>query len=118
MLNEAECLLGEGFSTGVVNRIYYACFYSVSALLLLEGNASSKHSGVMSLFNRLWIKPGRLPKEMGTFYLAVFDRRQKSDYADLAEFDRTDMESWLGEARAFVGQVLAWFRDNEGLALD
>lgn len=117
-LSEAELLLGGGFGTGVVNRIYYALFYSASALLLLEGNASSKHSSVLSLFNRLWIKPGRLPKEMGAFYVAMFDRRQKGDYWDLAEFDRADLESWLSEARAFVGQVHAWFRDNEDLTLD
>lgn len=114
-LREAEHLLRGGFSVGVVNRIYYAVFYSASALLLLEGNVSSKHSGVLSLFNQLWIKPGRLPREMGAFYLTMFDRRQKGDYWDLADFDRADLESWLGEARSFVGQVHAWFRDNEGL---
>jgi uncharacterized protein (UPF0332 family) len=101
-----------------VNRIYYACFYSVSALLLAKGYASSKHSGVMSLFDRLWIKPRRLPEAAGDFYHAMFDRRQEGDYHDMDEFDRADLESWLGEARAFVGQVHAWFRDNEGLTLD
>jgi uncharacterized protein (UPF0332 family) len=55
---------------------------------------------------------------MGAFYVTVFDRRQKGDYQDLVEFDRADMESWLAEARVFVGQVHAWFRDNEGLTLD
>lgn len=34
-----------------VNRLYYACFYAVSALLLCDDLSSSKHTGVRSLFN-------------------------------------------------------------------
>lgn len=49
---EAKTLLEAGFSVGVVNRLYYACFYAVSALLLSEGYSASKHSGVISLFDK------------------------------------------------------------------
>ncbi len=41
---------------GVVNRIYYAMFYAVLALLVLEPFKSSKHSGVIGYFNRRFIK--------------------------------------------------------------
>jgi uncharacterized protein (UPF0332 family) len=34
------------------NRLYYACFYAVSALLVTYGLSSSKHSGIKSLFNQ------------------------------------------------------------------
>jgi uncharacterized protein len=117
-LDDAECLLGRGSDTAAVNRVYYAVFYAASALLLSEGHASSKHSGVLSLFNRLWVKTGRLPRTMGSFYVTMFDRRQKGDYQDLAAFEKADVMQWIGEARTFVDQVLAWFRDNEGLTLD
>jgi len=66
-LREAKHLFDGGFIEGVVNRLYYSCFYAVSALLLSEGHSRSKHSGVMSLFDELWIKPKRLPGEISDF---------------------------------------------------
>lgn len=117
-LDEAEHLFQGGFTKGVVNRIYYACFYSVSALLSVEGHARSKHSGVMSLFDKLWIGPGKLPREMGTFYHLMFEQRQMGDYEEAPAFEAADLERWLAKARAFVGQADTWLRDNEGLTLD
>lgn len=59
-LDVAKLALADGHLRSAVNRLYYACFYMVSALLFAEGHASSKHSGIRSLFNRHWIKTGRL----------------------------------------------------------
>lgn len=38
-----------------VNRIYYAMFYAVNALLITKGLFSSKHTGVRALFNREFV---------------------------------------------------------------
>lgn len=57
-LEEAEIMLQTGHPHGAANRIYYACFYVVTALLLKRGLSSSKHSGVVALFNRHFVKPG------------------------------------------------------------
>lgn len=116
-LKEADILLKAGFTTGAVNRTYYACFYAVSTLLLTEGHGSSKHSGVMSLFNRLWINPERLPREMGKYYRTMFDERQQGDYEDLADFDPADVKAWLAEAEAFVDQIRTWINENKGIDL-
>jgi hypothetical protein len=64
-LAEAELLLANDHVRTAVNRLYYACFYAVSALLLTEGYSSPKHSGVRALFDQHWIVPGRLTKDMG-----------------------------------------------------
>jgi len=45
-----------------VNRLYYACFYMVSALLIHDGMSSSKHTGVRSLFNKNYVKTKHIPK--------------------------------------------------------
>ena len=51
-LQEARLMVEGGHLHGAANRIYYACFYAVVALLLTRDLASPKHSGVMALFNR------------------------------------------------------------------
>jgi uncharacterized protein (UPF0332 family) len=104
-LAEARHLLAGGFTVGVVNRLYYACFYSVSALLLSEGHSSSKHSGIMSLFDRHWIKPGRLPAHLGELYHLLFAQRQKGDYEDLYAFEPSELERWVSETQEFLHEV-------------
>jgi len=56
-LDEARLLLDAGHLNTAVNRLYYACFYAVSALLMSEGHGSAKHSGIRSLFDAHWVNP-------------------------------------------------------------
>lgn len=88
-----------------VNRLYYACFYAVSALLLAEGLSSSKHTGVLSLFIRHWTNTGRLPVELSRFYKDLFKHRQQGDYHDLVIFQHDEVEAWFEEAAAFVARI-------------
>lgn len=100
-LREAKLLVDHHSVYGAVNRLYYACFYAVSGLLLVEGLYSTKHTGVRALFARHWIKPKRVPVEMGRSYYRLFDLRQQGDY-ERVTFSRDDVEVWLQEAQAFV----------------
>jgi uncharacterized protein (UPF0332 family) len=72
-LEEADILLKRGHTNTFVNRLYYACFYAVSALLLAKGLSSAKHSGMRSLFHQNFIKPGLIDTELGQLYDRLFD---------------------------------------------
>jgi uncharacterized protein len=104
-LDEAALLHEKGHLNAAVNRLYYACFYAVSALLLAEGKSSSKHSGIRALFNKEWVKTGRISSEYGRFYRRLYDSRQKGDYGDFVQFEDADVTSWFQEARGFVAAV-------------
>ena len=86
-LDEAKVMLQTEHLYGASNRIYYACFYAVSALLMTKDLSSSKHAGVMALFNRHFIKEKLLPIEFGKFYSRAFDNRQQSDYGDVVKVE-------------------------------
>ena len=51
--NEALLMLSEEHLNACANRLYYACFYSVSALLSKRSLSSSKHTGVRSSWQTL-----------------------------------------------------------------
>ncbi|MGD9115104.1 MAG: HEPN domain-containing protein [Desulfobacterales bacterium] len=104
-LEEAKILLEKGYGNTFVNRLYYACFYAVSALLLTRELSSAKHSGVRSLFHQNFIKPGLMEVEFGHLYDRLFDNRQKGDYEDLIRFDLEEVSPWYGEAEQFVEKV-------------
>lgn len=104
-LAEALLLLNGGHVNTYVNRLYYACFYAVSAYLLLHGKSSAKHSGVRALFHQEVVKRGLVDQELGQLYDRLFDNRQKADYADLIAFAPADVATWYAEAEHFVQTV-------------
>lgn len=64
-LMEAAVLLDRSHAKTGVNRLYYACFYAVSALLLTKGPTATRHSGLRMLFQQHVIRAGRLPMAQG-----------------------------------------------------
>ena len=54
------------------NRSYYAIFHAVRALLALEGKDFKKHSGVISAFQRDYIKTGIFDKELSYYSAGRF----------------------------------------------
>lgn len=62
---EAELMRTEKHFNTSVNRLYYACFYAVLALLEKNSFGSSKHSGIRSLFNQHFVKTGKMAEEYG-----------------------------------------------------
>ena len=104
-LNDARLLIADGSLHSAVNRLYYACFYVVSALLLTQELSSSRHGGVRSLFVKHWVNTGVFPKEMGRLYHHLFERRQISDYKDMVVFTREDVDAWLRQADDFVSRI-------------
>lgn len=105
-LQAAQLLDDDNADTAsVVNRAYYAMFYAALAMLTTVGEETSKHSGVMALFDRHFIKTGVLPKEMGKFLHMAFDMRQTADYEDKAEISQEVSRQILEFAKEFVGSI-------------
>lgn len=117
-LEEANILLERGYGNTFVNRLYYACFYAVSALLLTKGLSSAKHSGIRSLFHQNFVKSGLVKTELAQFYDMLFDNRQKGDYADLIRFDPNEICDWHEEAQEFVETLGGIVKKEFGQALD
>lgn len=104
-LEDAKILFAKNKLFSTVNRIYYAMFYIVGGLLLTKDLGSSKHSGVLGLFNKEFVRRGIVDKELGKFYNEMFGFRQKADYRDLVEFKEEDVRIWLSRAEEFVFEL-------------
>ncbi len=104
-LLDAKILLKDRRLFSAVNRIYYALFYEVVALLLTENLSSSKHSGVRALFNEHFVKTGKVSTDTGRFFSIIFDFRQKSDYGDFVDFEADKVEQWYQQADKFIEEL-------------
>jgi uncharacterized protein (UPF0332 family) len=104
-LEDARILAKAGRWNACVNRLYYACFYAISALLVRDGHSSSKHVGVRSIFNRQYVKTGKIPKDLARIYNDLFERRQEGDYIDFVSFEESQVLPWISNAEELIGYV-------------
>ena len=101
-LKEAiDALSGKNFRL-TVNRAYYSAFYAMRAFLATVSKDSSKHSGVVSLFNQHFIKTGIVPEISLKSIQALMDLRHEGDYQDFAEINEDEANGALNSARAIM----------------
>jgi len=104
-LESAQLELNADHPAFAVNRLYYACFYCATALLLTQGKRFSRHSGVRSEFMRSFIQSGRLSEKWGKLYRGLFRDRERGDYLPGASFEPDDVAARLQLAREFLRLV-------------
>lgn len=101
-LKEIDILLKNELWNTAVNRMYYACYYAVSALLINSAIQAQTHAGVRQMFGMHFIKPGKIEKDLGKFYTDIFDKRQTGDYEDFVEFEKEDVLELLIPTKQLV----------------
>ncbi|MBN2697457.1 MAG: HEPN domain-containing protein [Bacteroidales bacterium] len=84
----ARVLAENGYWNSAVNRLYYALFYSVNAILYLTDIQVKKHSSVKSQFTLHFIKTGKFDKKYGHLLSELFDWRQKGDYDNIFDYNQ------------------------------
>jgi uncharacterized protein (UPF0332 family) len=102
-IREADVLNQSGMSRrSVMNRLYYAMFYAVLALLQEKELGTSKHSGAIALFDREFVKTGAFSKELSKGLHRAFELRQKGDYMEETEMSADDVVEIRSVAEKFV----------------
>ena len=81
-----------------VNRLYYACYYAVTALLIWNDISTKTHNGVRQMFGLHFIKPGIISEKHGFFYTDIFEMRQTGDYDDFIVFEEDKVVALLAPA--------------------
>jgi hypothetical protein len=104
-LASAELELKAGHTNFAVNRLYYACFYVVTALLLRDGKQFARHSAVKAEFVRTYVKSGLVDAKWNTFYQKLFDDRQEGDYIPTVAFEQSDVSTGIQDAREFIDLI-------------
>jgi len=100
--NAAKSLFENEFWNSSVNRFYYAVYYAVNALLVLNEIKTKTHSSVKSQFSLHFIKTKRLDKKYGQLLNVLFDLRQKGDYENIYNYEKKSIEPFIEK----VGEML------------
>lgn len=105
LMHDVDVLIENELWNSAVNRMYYACFHIVSALLVLHGMEVKSHMGVRQAFGLHFVKSGQLPLECGRVFSKLYDKRQSSDYDDFVEFSREEVEGLYPQAVFLIENV-------------
>jgi len=104
-INDAKLLAENDSWNACINRLYYACYYAVSALLLKNGISTQTHTGLKTQFNLHFIKTGLIEKESGKLYADLMDWRQKGDYGDMFDFSKETVEPLIKPIEQFLKTI-------------
>lgn len=80
-------------------------FYATAALLATRDLSSSRHSGVIGLFQEHFVRPGIFPRELARHLSLAFEMRNDSDYEDFVEPELNQVRELLADARRFLSKV-------------
>ncbi|MDD6008054.1 MAG: HEPN domain-containing protein [Prevotellaceae bacterium] len=79
---EAVGSISNGYVETAANRLYYAAYYAVSALLVSYKYEASTHNGVIQMFGLAFIKTKIIERRFGTIFNQLFSLRMTGDYED------------------------------------
>ena len=101
-LSSARREFEAGSHSFAMNRLYYAAFYGVCAVLLERQQSFRKHSGVRAAFHRQFIKTGLLDMKWGRLYDQLFEDRQEGDYVVFVTFEPEYIQFQLSQCIEFL----------------
>ena len=81
-LKAAKYLYEKDIIKSSLSSSYYSIFHSARALLVFKKLDSKKHSGVIALFNKEYIKTGLINEKAKDILSKAFYIRIESDYKD------------------------------------
>ena len=104
-IKEIPYLIEQGFYRTAANRLYYSCYYVVSALLLKNGYEARTHNGIITLFAKDFVKTGIVSTDEGKLYRSLFELRQTGDYDEAQNVSKEDIVARLEPTERFIATI-------------
>jgi uncharacterized protein len=103
---DAKMLADNESWNSCVNRLYYSCFYAVTAILISKGYEAKTHNGVKTIFFKEFIATGQIDKEFGNLYSDLIAWRSEGDYADFVDYDSETVLPMIEKVEAFLKLII------------
>lgn len=104
-LDSIPILMQNDLWDAAINRLYYACFYAVTALLVSHEIASQTHAGARQMLGMHFVRTGKLSIKLSRFYSDLFANRQTGDYEDFVYMDGETVQPLYPLAVEFVAAI-------------
>ena len=110
---EHEGLTENGYWNTLANRLYYALFHAVSALLISDGREVGSHKGAAIRFHQYYVRQGIFTDDEGSFYSQMETLREKADYNCFFKVTEADITARIEPTRKLIEKTKAYIADKE-----
>ena len=90
------------------NRAYYSIFHGMRTVLAFDGFDSKKHSGIIAIFRKDYIKTGIFDEYFSDIIGTASEIRNASDYDDMYLATRDEAEEQIKNAKVFLDRISAY----------
>jgi uncharacterized protein (UPF0332 family) len=104
-LDEAHILAETNHWNTVANRLYYACFYMLGALIIKDDNFANLHNNIKSGFIRIYIKTGVIDEKYGNLYKELYQKGQEEDSQNLIIYKKEEVEPLIAATTDFIEKL-------------
>ena len=94
------------------NRLYYAAYYAVSALLIANKIPAHSHEGNVTQFGLHFVKTGKVDREDGKILSHLLTMRLKGDYSDRFGLTDTDVLPYIKPTESFINKISNWAKES------
>lgn len=108
-LDLAKIAIEKGYWNSAAGRLYYTCFYLITALFEKNNIKTHTHTGVKTVFGLQFIKGGKVDAKWGKLLTNLFDARQEGDYGDFTVLTQEDILPLLKEVEEFKVMIIKLF---------
>lgn len=89
----------------LANRLYYAAFHAVSALLIRNQIQVGSHKGAFLMFNEKFVLTGKFSPAERRLYSNLEGLRDKGDYNCSLEIEEEEIIQYVDQTIAFIAKV-------------
>ena len=109
---ENEGLTEKGYWNTLANRLYYALFHAVSALLISDEREVGSHKGAAIRFHQYYVRQGIFTEDEGAFYSQMETLREKADYNCFFQVSEADITARIEPARQLIEKIKKYINEN------
>ena len=95
------------------NRLYYALFHAISALLVNDGLHVKSHRGILALFGEHYVRTELFSKKDGSLLSDLVIMRDNADYNCFFETDEEKLTPYIEPTRLLIDKIKQYIENNK-----
>lgn len=110
---DVEFCAHEGKWEAAANRLYYALFHAMSALLVADGHNVKSHRGILALFGEHYVRTGIFDRKDGSLLSDLVIMRDNADYNCFYDADEEKLTPFIEPTRQLVNKIKQYISNKK-----
>ena len=102
---QVPTLVEQEYWDTAINRMYYASFHAVSALLIANALHVQSHKGAIMTFNKEFVRTGVFTADEGRLFSQLEGLRERGDYNCYIDATQQDVVPFIEPLKALIEKI-------------